>query len=64
MLEPKDIELAVDKKYTDFSTAIKQELANKVQSNPVIQSFESEFDRMQKLKDIFAQINSTTKEPE
>jgi hypothetical protein len=64
MLEPKDIELAVDKKYTDFSIAIKQELANKIKSNPIIQSFESDFDRMQKLKDIFAQINSTAKEPE
>ena len=64
MLEPSDLELAVDKRYTDFSNAIKQELANKVANNPVIQDFESEFDRIQKLKGIFAQINSTVKEPE
>jgi len=64
MLEPSDLELAVDKRYTDFSNAIKQELANKVANNPVIQNFETEFDRIQKLKGIFAQINSTVKEPE
>jgi len=64
MLEPSDLESAVDKRYTDFSNAIKQELANKVANNPVIQNFETEFDRIQKLKGIFAQINSTVKEPE
>lgn len=64
MLEPSDLDLAVDKRYTDFSNAIKQELANKVANNPVIQNFETEFDRIQKLKGIFAQINSTVKEPE
>lgn len=64
MLEPSDLESAVDKRYTDFSNAIKQELANKVANSPVIQNFETEFDRIQKLKGIFAQINSTVKEPE
>lgn len=64
MLEPKDIDFAVNKQYTAFSNAIKQELANKIANDKQIQSYESDLDKMQKLKDIFAQINSTSKAPE
>jgi peptidoglycan hydrolase-like amidase len=59
MLDSNDLNAAQEKRYTDFSNAIKQELNNKLQNNPVIQSNVSEFERIQQLKDIFSQINQT-----
>ena len=48
-----------DKKYTEFSTAVKQELLNKVSNTETMKNYTSEFDRIQKMKDLFAQINKT-----
>jgi selenocysteine-specific translation elongation factor len=63
MLDANDITAAVEKRYTDFSNAIKQELNNKLQNHPIIQNHTSEFERIERLKDIFSQINQT-KQPE
>lgn len=57
MLDTQVLQSAEEKKYTDFSNAIKQELANKLANNPIVQSHMSEFDRINQLKDVFAQIN-------
>jgi selenocysteine-specific translation elongation factor len=59
MLDVNDITAAVEKRYTDFSNAIKQELNNKLQNHPIIQNHSSEFERIERLKDIFSQINQT-----
>jgi selenocysteine-specific translation elongation factor len=63
MLDSNDITAAVEKRYTDFSNAIKQELNNKLQNHPIIQNHVSEFERIERLKDIFSQINQT-KQPD
>lgn len=57
MLEPDVLQIAAEKRYTDFSNAVKQELANKLANNPTIQDHVSEFDRINNLKAVFAQIN-------
>lgn len=46
-----------DKKYTEFSTAVKQELLNKVANSETMKSYTSEFDKIQQMKSLFAQIN-------
>lgn len=48
-----------DKKYTEFSTAVKQELLNKVSNTETMKNYTSEFDRIQTMKNLFAQINKT-----
>lgn len=47
----------VDKKYTEFSTAVKQEMLNKVANSETMKSYTSEFDKIQQMKSLFAQIN-------
>jgi hypothetical protein len=59
MLDSNDLQAAGEKRFTDFSNAVKQELNNKLQSNPIIQANVSEYERIQQLKDIFSQINQT-----
>ncbi len=48
-----------DKKYTEFSTAVKQEMLNKISNSETIKNYTSEFDRIQQMKSLFAQINKT-----
>ena len=47
-----------DKKYTEFSTAVKQEMLNKLASNPDVRNYTSEYDKIQHMKSLFAQIRS------
>ena len=49
---------AMDKKYTDFSNAVKVEMKNKLANNPEIKNYTSEFDRIQDMKNIFNKINT------
>jgi hypothetical protein len=49
---------AVDKKYTDFSNAIKQELKNKLANNPDVKQYTSDFDKIQDMKALFNKINT------
>lgn len=48
-----------DKKYTDFSTAVRQELLNKMSNTPVVKNYTTDFDRIQQMKSLFAQINTS-----
>lgn len=52
------VQLAGDKKYTEFSNAVKQELLNKLGNSPEIKAYTSEYDRIQNMKSLFKQISS------
>lgn len=52
------VQLAGDKKYTEFSNAVKQELLNKLGNSPEIKTYTSEYDRIQNMKSLFKQISS------
>lgn len=52
-------QLAADKKYTEFSSAVKQELLNKVANTDIMKNFTSEYDNIQRMKSLFAQISKT-----
>ena len=51
------MQAVADKKYTEFSTAVKQEMLNKMGNNPNVKAYTSEFDRIQNMKKLFSQIN-------
>lgn len=54
------IRSASDKKFTDFSDAIKQELKSKLANHSTVQNYTSEYDRIQNMKSLFSQINTAT----
>ena len=56
MLDNETLQNAKDKKFTDFSNAVKQELRSKLASNSVTKDYTSEYDRLQQMKDVFSQI--------
>ena len=47
-----------DKKYTEFSSAVKQEMLNKISNTDTMKNYTSDFDRIQQMKSLFAQIKS------
>ena len=47
-----------DKKYTEFSSAVKQEMLNKISNTDTMKNYISDFDRIQQMKSLFAQIKS------
>ena len=62
-LDKNTLKSALDKKYTDFSNAIKTELQAKLDNNPKMKSHKDTSDKIKDMKDIFAKI-SIPKEPE
>jgi hypothetical protein len=52
------IDSAVEKKYSDFSDAVKSELANKLASHPTVKKYADEFDKIQQMKSIFSKIST------
>lgn len=56
-MDIEDINLAINKKFTDFSTKIKSELSNKLQNHDDMVIYSAEIDKIKKMKDIFAGIN-------
>lgn len=46
-----------DKKYSEFSSAVKQEMINKLACTPQMKEYKSEFDKIQDMKSLFAQIS-------
>ena len=52
------IQSAKDKKYTEFSNAVKDELKSKLSNHEISQNYASEYDRIQQMKDVFSQISS------
>ena len=56
-IENNIIQAVADKKYSEFSTAVKQELLNKMSNTETMKNYTSEFDKIQQMKSLFAQIN-------
>lgn len=52
------LDYVADKKYSDFSAAVKQELLYKLGNSNEIKSFASEFDKIQQMKNLFSQISN------
>lgn len=48
---------ALDKKFTDFSQAVKSELKTKLANREEIKTHVSDFEKIQQMKASFAQIN-------
>ena len=51
------LQMVSDKKFTDFETAVKAELKNKLANHPDVQSYTSDFDKIQQMKTLFSKIN-------
>lgn len=56
------INYAVNKKYTEFSDAIKSELQNKLANNKDAKKYVSDYDKIQQMKLAFAKINGEPEE--
>jgi|WetSurMetagenome_2_1015567.scaffolds.fasta_scaffold192319_2 hypothetical protein len=61
-LETSVIQNAMDKKYTDFSAAVKIELQNKMSNHSTSTKYASDYDKIQQMKSVFAKISNSTKE--
>ena len=48
---------AEDKRFTDFSNAVKNELKTKLADREEIKTYISDFEKVQKMKTMFSQIN-------
>ena len=59
-----DIRFAADKKYTDFSNAVKTELKQKLSDHSTVQNYKSEFERIQNMKDLFSQVVASNNQGE
>lgn len=59
-----DIRFAADKKYTDFSNAVKIELKQKLSDHSTVQNYKSEFERIQNMKDLFSQVVASNNQGE
>ena len=53
------IDMATNKKYTDFSDTIKSTLYNKMGNHSLAKQYANEFDKIQKMKKTFSEIGST-----
>lgn len=62
MLDSTVINKAVDKKYTEFSDAIKAELKTKMINHETSKQYASDYDKIQDMKQMFAKIGSNTEE--
>jgi hypothetical protein len=62
MIDKEVIQIAVDKKYTDFSDTVKGELHAKLAGHPDVSAYNNEYDNIQQTKAKFAEINKTPEE--
>ncbi len=60
-MEPDVLNLAYDKKFTDFSKAVKQELNNKLSNHQITKEYVSDYDKIQNMKQQFAKIAKENK---
>jgi 5'-deoxynucleotidase YfbR-like HD superfamily hydrolase len=60
-VDNKVLNLASDKKFTEFSKAIKQELKNKLSNHKEVKQYVSDYDKIQQMKDSFAEISKIGK---
>ena len=58
-MEQKIIDLAVQKKYSEFASAVKTELHSKMKNHEDVKSFSAEYDKIQNLKSKFAGITQS-----
>lgn len=58
------LQKAKDKKFTDFSKAVKQELNNKLSNHKTVKTYVSDYDKIQQMKKAFADIARQKSEPE
>jgi len=65
MLDKDVLTTANDKKFSEFSKAVKQELHNKLANHKVTKQYVSDFDKIQQMKKSFAEISKsqTSEEP-
>ncbi len=49
---------AENKKFTEFSNAVKAELKQKLASRPEVQTYMSSYDKIQQMKAAFSKINT------
>lgn len=56
------IDKAVGGKYTEFSAEIKTELHKKMSSHPDTVKYADDYDKIQSLKQIFAQVSGSSEE--
>lgn len=61
-LDSSAIDLAVNKKYLAFSDVVKQELRSKMSNHEISVNYSNEYDKIQKMKSAFAEINGFAKE--
>jgi len=61
-LTTQTLDLASDKKFTEFSKAVKTELKNKLKNRPEIQQYVSDYDKIQQMKSKFAEISQIDSE--
>lgn len=52
------IQLATDKKYSEFSNAVKTEMMSKMANHDISKNYVSQYDKIQNMKNLFAKINS------
>lgn len=62
-LDNSAIDSVKDKKFTDFSNAVKQELKQKLSNHKVTTDYVSAYDKIKQMKDSFAKIAKTNDEP-
>ena len=60
-IEQKDIDSAVNGKYTEFSDKIKNVLHSKLNNAEDIIKYKEDFDHVQNLKSVFSEINGVNK---
>jgi len=59
MLDKETISNAVDKKYSNFASAVKNELSSKMANHEISATYAAEFDRIQSAKASYNEINSS-----
>ena len=55
----KMVDVARDKKYTEFETAIRKELKSRISNNPEVQEYKSAYDNIQHMKSLYKQIQDS-----
>lgn len=63
-LDASVIDLAIQKRYSDFSNVLRAELRSKLSNHPEMVNYSNEFDKIKKIKIAFSQINNPTKDTE
>jgi hypothetical protein len=61
-LEQSTLDAVKNKKFTEFSNAVKQELKQKLSNHKVTKKYVSDYDKIKQMKDSFAKIANTNKQ--